>query len=59
MKNEEKFKTLEDRKVAFKKFCNKYDCTNCPVPGNVVSVLESCSRIWLRLQAEEEGENHD
>lgn len=55
MKNSEKYKTVEERASAFKRFCDDMHkkhisgpCPSCPAFGN------QCAFRWLDLEAEEE-----
>lgn len=50
MKNEEKYKTAEEREKAYKEFCNNNeDCGHCKANG-----YNHCHFIWLELEADEE-----
>ena len=63
MTNEQKYKTPEEQAKAFLKFCAKhfrrpdgYNCTGCPA---AFKSKTSCDLVWLKLKADEEGENND
>lgn len=56
MKNEEIYKTVEERQKAFAKFCAEFckgDCQKCPCCGNHLS----CALIWLGLEYQEPKQN--
>lgn len=53
MTNGEKFKTVEERKEPFKRFCNSRLCTDCEIFSRRFSERE-CGLFWLDLEAEEE-----
>lgn len=51
MRNEQKFKTPEERSYAFHIFCNEHACNNeCPCHKRDAT----CTFWWLTLEAEEE-----
>ena len=67
MTNAEKYKTVDERTKAFRKFCRKHKCefgkmgeminSDCPLDNAFVC---KCRFQWLTLEAEEEGgEKHD
>lgn len=49
MRNEEKFRTLEERGDAFNKFCRTEACASCPCNQNGIP----CSFVWLSREYEE------
>lgn len=50
MTNAKKFKTAEERKEAFYKFCNGKDCKTCQLEN-----LGDCKFKWLELEAVDDG----
>ena len=54
MKNEEKFKTPEERQKAFEAYCNeqKY-CQSCPIDKMTEYGYCSCEFIWQSLEYQE------
>ena len=64
MTNAEKYKTVDERTKAFRKFCRKHECDfwdvtkgDCPLEHSFIC---NCKFHWLTLEAEdEEGEKHD
>lgn len=53
MKNEEKFKTAEERENAFDEFCSKHaSCGDCLL---LKATGARCGYQWLELEAEEDG----
>ena len=56
MKNEEKYKSPEERKQEFDFFCNNRICVFCPCNRDVISQTKEnskCAFRWLALEAEE------
>lgn len=58
MTNEEKYKTIDDRVYAFRKYCrDKGTCHGCALNETRVSrtiCVDRCILNWLALEAEEE-----
>lgn len=52
MKNFEKFKTAEERAMAFNEYCDKNSCQKCF--DDCMSHAVPCLLKWLDLEAEEE-----
>lgn len=50
MKNEERYKTAQERQDAFKKFCDSHDCYSCHAQRKDME----CILGWLELECEEE-----
>ena len=59
MTNRDKFKYGKERLDAFTEFCDRYNCTDCPIFIN--SNYKPCVKVWLDMEvSEEEGEKkHD
>lgn len=59
MKNEEKYRTAEEREEAFDSFCLATMCYKCPCCGSGRSVGKICISRWLKLEAEDEKDGDD
>lgn len=57
MTNGEKYKSIDDRVYAFRRYCAKTECPNCcinPYKGaKHITCLDKCILKWLALDAEE------
>lgn len=61
MKNEEKYKTIDDRSINFGRYCVRRMCSTCecytpPHKDNLTKEQLDCRRcqfVWLDLEAEE------
>jgi len=53
MTNQERYKTIKEREIAFQKFCaeRKRNCHKCPVLSCRV-VEDGCKFAWLTIEAE-------
>lgn len=51
MTNEEKYKTLKERELAYDEYCKNHRCLSC-VCSKQTRI--KCTFVWLSLEAEEE-----
>ena len=52
MTNQERYKTIKEREIAFQKFCaeRKINCHKCPVLSCRV-IEDGCKFAWLTIEA--------
>lgn len=53
MTNGEKFRSTEERFLAFREFCKDRACESCPCEGRIYGSDFKCMLEWLNLEAEE------
>ena len=58
MTNEEKYKTSKEQGEAFTKFCNCYECSECPIYA-ITNGAKICFTTWRNLEAETEEQSKE